>query len=73
MTAAVKILLSLKADYKAQTGTDYKPPASGASKVEKKEPVIDTTALVGKITAQGDKVRQLKTDKAHKVFCCLSV
>ncbi|XP_033626756.1 bifunctional glutamate/proline--tRNA ligase-like [Asterias rubens] len=66
VTAAVKILLSLKADYKAQTGTDYKPPASGASKVEKKEPVTDTTALVGKITVQGDKVRQLKTDKAHK-------
>merc|ERR1740129_269507 len=65
---AVKKLLALKADYKAATGQDWKPgttppatkasspPASGGAAAD-----INTA-----ITAQGDIVRKLKTDKADK-------
>ncbi|XP_071491783.1 bifunctional glutamate/proline--tRNA ligase-like [Diadema antillarum] len=78
--AEVKILLALKADYKNTTGQDYKPGAApakaktkdAATPVVKQEaapapaggPEVD--AVVAKITAQGDKVRELKTRKADK-------
>ncbi|XP_058116376.1 bifunctional glutamate/proline--tRNA ligase [Anopheles ziemanni] len=67
---AVKTLLDLKAQYKAATGSDWKPgaapsvaaaatppPAAGASNAE----VLNT-----KITEQGNLVRDLKTKKAPK-------
>ncbi|XP_063428728.1 bifunctional glutamate/proline--tRNA ligase-like isoform X1 [Mytilus trossulus] len=67
--AAVKALLALKAEYKTATGSDWKPgcapPSTGAP------PASASTGGAGvdinnKIAAQGDKVRQLKSDKASK-------
>ena len=55
-------------EYNAQTGTDYKPSASGGQKAEKKDVGPGVTEIVDKITAQGDKVHQLQTDKASKVW-----
>ncbi|XP_077195838.1 bifunctional glutamate/proline--tRNA ligase isoform X2 [Paroedura picta] len=73
---AVKLLLSMKAEYKDKTGQDYKPgqtPAFPAS------PVIQPTcpaasgpdtpeakALFNKVAAQGEVVRKLKAEKAEK-------
>lgn len=60
---AVKILLSLKADYKNLTNTEWKPgcvPPTNATAVS------DTSDLNAKISAQGDKVRKLKSEKAEK-------
>ena len=70
IAAAVAALLALKATYKAATGKDWKPgQAAPAAK-----PAAASTASAGsngdqlnaEIAAQGDKVRQLKTDKADK-------
>ncbi|CAC5405711.1 EPRS [Mytilus coruscus] len=67
--AAVKALLALKADYKTATGSDWKPgcvpPSTGTP------PAAASTGgsavdINNKIVAQGDKVRQLKSDKAAK-------
>lgn len=78
MEPEIKVLLDLKAQYKAATGGDWKPPAvvqepkKAASPVKevKKEP---SPALEGpaaeinaKIVGCGDKVRQLKSEKADK-------
>jgi len=67
--AAVKLLLQLKADFKAATGNDWKPAAAPAA--EKKPEVKAAVAGPGaeieeKIKAQGDAVRKLKTAKADK-------
>ncbi|XP_071834022.1 bifunctional glutamate/proline--tRNA ligase-like [Apostichopus japonicus] len=84
---AVKVLLSLKSDYKNMTGVDYKPGAKppktdnpghgnpGSDNPGHGNPghgnpghgEADVAALVEKITAQGDKVRSLKSSKAPKV------
>ncbi|XP_043238760.1 bifunctional glutamate/proline--tRNA ligase-like [Amphibalanus amphitrite] len=61
--AAVKVLLSLKADYKAATGQDWKPGAAPAASGNSAASAADLNA---QITAQGDKVRQLKSAKADK-------
>ena len=75
--AAVAKLLELKANYKAATGKDWKPAPQGSQPAKPAEapkqaaaskessPVADQ--LNEDIAAQGDKVRQLKTDKADKV------
>ncbi|CAK1552350.1 unnamed protein product [Leptosia nina] len=64
---AVKVLLELKAKYKAATGQDWKP---GATPAPSKQPAAtnDTNVaeILSKITSQGDKVRKLKTEKADK-------
>lgn len=62
----VKILLDLKADYKKLTGKDWKP---GVTPIETKIAPINTTSeaeILEKISAQGDKVRKLKSEKAEK-------
>ncbi|XP_017113713.1 bifunctional glutamate/proline--tRNA ligase isoform X1 [Drosophila elegans] len=75
--AAVKTLLSLKADYKAATGSDWKPgttapaPAPVTLKVKQEknpEPAsaLAVNTLLNKITQQGDKIRQLKSAKSEK-------
>ncbi|XP_063957953.1 bifunctional glutamate/proline--tRNA ligase-like isoform X2 [Lytechinus pictus] len=67
--AAVKVLLALKADYKKLTGKDYKPGAAPAVKKEAAPAAPggpEVEAIVAKITAQGDQVRKLKSDKADK-------
>ena len=80
--AAVKILLSLKADFKNVTGKDWKPgvmpsPAGQTAsnkgigdKCCKSEGVENTgkaDELNDKIQTQGNKVRELKSKKADKV------
>ena len=78
---AVKTLLSLKADYKNATGTEWKPgqpaasaqpaaPASGGNAAVDSPQAVE---LYSKVAAQGDLVRKMKTDKADKVSsngCC---
>ncbi len=77
--AAVKVLLSLKADYKAATGKDWKPGTGPAKQQDNKpaqkqktEDNMPATAdsqqdLKAKIDQQGSKVRDLKVGGADKV------
>lgn len=72
--AEVKTLLALKAEYKAQTGIDYKPgaaPAAAAAPVQqppKQEQGSSNKAeeINSKIVQQGNLVRDLKSQKADK-------
>lgn len=70
--AELKTLLSLKAEFKQLTGSDWKPDAI-APVVVKQEKCPDlpsdcaVTELLNKISAQGDKIRQLKSNKVDKV------
>jgi len=66
---AVKKLLSLKADYKAASGTDWKPgqtpvaaPIAAATGVTSN----DAATVNDSIVKQGDLVRELKGKKAAK-------
>ncbi|KAJ8925847.1 hypothetical protein NQ315_009699 [Exocentrus adspersus] len=61
---AVKVLLALKADYKKLTNTDWKPGCTPPS--AQNGPVGSTDDLNAQITAQGDTVRKLKSEKAEK-------
>ncbi|KAG8443771.1 hypothetical protein GDO86_009088 [Hymenochirus boettgeri] len=74
---AVKLLLSLKAEYKEKTGQDYKPgqaptttsktPANPpASSQEKGSKLSETEDLFNKVAKQGEEVRKLKAEKAAK-------
>lgn len=63
----VKVLLQLKADYKSLTGQDWKPGAVPINKpAGSQSSTIDETEILNKIAQQGDKVRDLKTKKAEK-------
>ena len=64
--AEVQTLLSLKKQYKEATGKDWTPPKSGSTP-SKAADSSGGSELDGKISAQGDKVRQLKANKAPKV------
>jgi len=71
--AEVKKLLALKADFKAITGSDWKPgvsvPSSPAPAPAAASAPADSGAadeILAKVAAQGDKVRQLKAAKASK-------
>jgi len=69
---AVKKLLGLKADYKAATGSDWKPGAAPAKQAEPAKAAVAAVSdggssdLAGKVEAQGNLVRQLKGDKKPK-------
>ncbi|XP_023188049.1 bifunctional glutamate/proline--tRNA ligase isoform X3 [Xiphophorus maculatus] len=73
--AAVKQLLALKAEYKQQTGQEYKPglqaPASaaqtqaGAASTQSSTPP-QAQELYTQVAQQGELVRKLKTEKAAK-------
>uniref|UniRef100_A0A8V5FKM5 Bifunctional glutamate/proline--tRNA ligase n=1 Tax=Melopsittacus undulatus TaxID=13146 RepID=A0A8V5FKM5_MELUD len=72
---AVKLLLSLKADYKEKTGHDYKPghpPAAKGALTPSSNPVPsgpdtpEAKAMFNKVALQGDEVRKLKAEKAEK-------
>ena len=72
MDGAVKTLLALKADYKVMTGKDWKPGChtSNAPVASTPSPAVvgeDVDAINTQIVEQGDKVRQLKSQKADKV------
>uniref|UniRef100_A0A8C3A5D3 Bifunctional glutamate/proline--tRNA ligase n=1 Tax=Cyclopterus lumpus TaxID=8103 RepID=A0A8C3A5D3_CYCLU len=76
--AAVKQLLALKAEYKQQTGQDYKPGAAPVQKAQApvqkaQDPVQNSpssapaaTGLYEKVSEQGEVVRKLKVEKASK-------
>ncbi|KAI4469093.1 prolyl-trna synthetase [Holotrichia oblita] len=72
--AEVKILISLKADYKTLTGKDWKPGTAPPTVETTKPPITNnsmpatnaTDELVSKVNKQGDIVRNLKTNKAPK-------
>jgi len=68
--AAVAELLALKANYKAATGSDWKPGAQPAKKAAEAQPVAaaagNADELNASVAAQGEKVRQLKSAKADK-------
>jgi len=71
--AAVKTLLALKAEYKTATGADWKPPAAAPKMQKEVQPSPAAAPVKGpgaeidaKITAQGDEVRKLKSEKADK-------
>ena len=68
--AGVKTSLSLKAEYKAATGKDWKPdaaPAAAPSTGAAPSGGGDADQLNQMITDQGNKVRDLKGKKAPKV------
>lgn len=59
----VKALLGLKAEFKSITGTEWK--VSAQVQVKSSSPNI-RDQLLSKISEQGDKIRQLKSEKAAK-------
>nr|XP_026500384.1 bifunctional glutamate/proline--tRNA ligase [Vanessa tameamea] len=62
---AVKLLLDLKAKYKAATGQDWTPDAASPT-TPPAAPSGDESSLNEEITKQGDLVRSLKSAKAEK-------
>lgn len=63
----VQKLLSLKAEYKEKTGSDWKPGAPAVKTTESSGATANAEDLNEKIKAQGDKIRKLKADKADKL------
>ena len=57
---------SLKAAYKAASGSEWSPTAAAPQKAA--PTVVDVTVLNSQIKSAGDKVRDLKTNKAEKVY-----
>ncbi|KAJ8289165.1 hypothetical protein COCON_G00018240 [Conger conger] len=76
--AAIKQLLALKAEYKQETGQDYKPgvapptspaPAPAQAKpgpAPQSSPAPEAKALFSQVAQQGELVRKLKSEKAPK-------
>ena len=64
--SAVAVLLDLKAKYKAACGNDWKPGCHKASSPPKESSNGPGDKLNDQITAQGNKVRDLKSKKAEK-------
>ncbi|XP_011692346.1 PREDICTED: bifunctional glutamate/proline--tRNA ligase [Wasmannia auropunctata] len=66
----VKVLLSLKSDYKNLTGQEWKPADTKATNKSKTKPEnagnSNAQRISEEITKQGDKVRNLKSSKADK-------
>ena len=66
----VEILKGLKADYKSKTGSEYdankKPAGGSASAPAAAAPASGDLALWETVTAQGNKIRELKSKKASK-------
>ncbi|XP_041837193.1 bifunctional glutamate/proline--tRNA ligase isoform X2 [Melanotaenia boesemani] len=69
--AAVKQLLTLKAEYKQVTGQEYKPGGAPAQKTtvpaqNTPSPASSASGLYEKVAEQGEVVRKLKAEKAPK-------
>lgn len=60
-------MLGLKAEYKSSTGKDWKPGAAPPTGGNNTSGTASTDELNNRITAQGDKIRGLKSAKAAKV------
>lgn len=58
----------MKTQYKKLTGTEYKPTAAAPAQKENQKPTAGASSeaeqLVEKIAQQGDKVRELKSNKS---------
>ena len=73
--AAVKQLLALKAEYKQQTGQDYKPGmvqpnlahTQSSSSTTQSSSSPQAQDLFSQVAQQGELVRKLKSEKAPKV------
>merc|ERR1712110_698039 len=63
---AVKKLLALKADFKAATGSDWKPGATTAPAAAAPPASGGGIDIGAAVAAQGDLVRKLKGEKAAK-------
>lgn len=72
----MKQLLDLKAEYKQQTGKEYKPgqapstvsaPAQSSPAPPQSSSSPQAQALYAQVAQQGEQVRKLKTEKAPKV------
>lgn len=63
---AVKTLLDLKAEYKKLTSSDWKPGCVPAASSSPAAGDSGSGDLDAKITAQGEKIRNLKSSKADK-------
>ena len=70
----MKQLLALKAEYKQQTGHDYKPglqapaaPAEASPTQSAQGPSPQCKELFSQVSQQGELVRKLKSEKAPKV------
>ncbi|XP_070203379.1 bifunctional glutamate/proline--tRNA ligase-like [Littorina saxatilis] len=66
VTAAVQTLLSLKKQDKETTGKDWTPPTPGSAPAQTLPTASAGGDLDAKIKEQGDKVRQVKANKAPK-------
>jgi hypothetical protein len=64
---AVKVLLGLKAEYKAMAGSEWKPGCIAPTAKSSASNAEDANVISEKIVAQGNKVRDLKASKAAKV------
>jgi hypothetical protein len=64
VSTEVKKLLALKVDFKSATGIDWKPGVSAPSTTGS---APSAEVLNARITQQGDRVRELKAQKASKV------
>lgn len=62
----VKILLQLKTNYKNITGRDWTPNLNVKKTEENELKTTDASTMSHKIKCQGDKVRELKANKAEK-------
>ncbi|KYN04470.1 Bifunctional aminoacyl-tRNA synthetase, partial [Cyphomyrmex costatus] len=67
----VKVLLSLKSDFKNVTGQDWKPADTEVASTESKikpenKGTLEAEKISGEIKKQGDKVRTVKSSKADK-------
>lgn len=78
----MKQLLDLKAEYKQQTGKEYKPgqapsAASTAAHASPAPPQSSSSPqaqdLYAQVTHQGEQVRKLKAEKAPKVLLSLHI
>ena len=76
MDAAVKELLALKAEFKKETGQDYKPgmaptPAAKAPAPQAPAPQApagtEAAGMYEQVAQQGEILRKLKSEKAPKV------
>ncbi|XP_061172906.1 bifunctional glutamate/proline--tRNA ligase-like [Saccostrea echinata] len=63
---AVKELLTLKAEYKNVSGSDWKPGTTPPAKISSGGSGANVSIINDKIVAQGNKVRDMKAAKAPK-------
>ncbi|KAF5300527.1 hypothetical protein FQR65_LT09148 [Abscondita terminalis] len=71
--AAVKTLLDLKSQYKIAANTEWKPGCTPPEPAKGEPSFESTDAINAKIIAQGDKVRELKSNKASKESIAVEV